>query len=69
MKVKSQRSLIEIYSGSPWEASHVKKLLEASNVNATIKDGASDNFSMNVFVPQEHYANALRIVTKYASYN
>jgi len=78
MSTNKKNTLIDIYVGSPWEAKHIKNLLQSANLNAIVKEEISGkdkttpfsaqymgNFVMKVFVPQEHYANALRIVSDY----
>lgn len=74
MKAKKKQSMIDIYSGTPWEAEQISQMLQASHLNASVNDDISGivsstsflnigNFAMKVFVPQEHYTDAMRIMS------
>jgi hypothetical protein len=51
-------SLIDVFSGSPWEVELIKNLLHAANVRTEVKDEAE----MRVAVPSESYTTAMKIL-------
>lgn len=80
MKANKKKSLVDIYSGTPWEAEKVKDLLQAADLNASLKDGISGittatsflnigNFAVKVVVSSEDYADAMRVLTTYTGNN
>jgi hypothetical protein len=58
-KMKTTKvSLIDVFSGSPWEVELIKGLLEKANVQTQVKDEAE----MRVAVPSESYTTAMEIL-------
>ncbi|WP_321519875.1 DUF2007-related protein [uncultured Bacteroides sp.] len=57
MKTKKV-SLIDVFSGSPWEVELIKNLLEEANVQTQVKDEAE----MRVSVPSESYTTAMKVL-------
>nr|WP_321375124.1 DUF2007-related protein [uncultured Bacteroides sp.] len=51
-------SLIDVFSGSPWEVELIKILLEKANVQTKVKDEAE----MRVAVPSESYTQAMKVL-------
>ncbi|WP_321425044.1 DUF2007-related protein [uncultured Bacteroides sp.] len=51
-------SLIDVFSGSPWEVELIKGLLEKANVQTQVKDEAE----MRVAVPSESYTTAMKVL-------
>jgi ABC-type Zn2+ transport system substrate-binding protein/surface adhesin len=51
-------SLIDVFSGSPWEVELIKSLLEKANVQTKVKDEAE----MRVAVPSESYTQAMKVL-------
>ncbi|SHG12721.1 Putative signal transducing protein [Bacteroides luti] len=51
-------SLIDVFSGSPWEVVLIKSLLEKANVQTKVKDEAE----MRVAVPSESYTLAMKVL-------
>jgi len=51
-------SLIDVFSGSPWEVELIKSLLEKANVQTEVKDEAE----MRVAVPSESYTQAMKVL-------
>lgn len=51
-------SLIDIFSGAPWEVELIKNLLKDANVQTQVKDKAE----MRVAVPSESYTTAMKIL-------
>jgi hypothetical protein len=51
-------SLIDVFSGAPWEVVLIKNLLQEANVKAEIKDATE----MRVSVPSESYATAMKVL-------
>lgn len=39
MKERDETSLVEVFTGAPWEAEIKKGLLESSGISAIVKDG------------------------------
>ena len=51
-------SLIDVFSGAPWEDELIKNLLNEAHVQTQVKDEAE----MRVAVPSESYAVAMKIL-------
>ena len=51
-------SLIDVFSGSPWEVELIKILLEKANVQTKVKDEAE----MRVAVSSESYTQAMKVL-------
>jgi len=51
-------SLIDVFSGSPWEVELIKGLLAKANVQTKVRDEAE----MRVAVPSESYALAMKVL-------
>jgi len=80
MKANKKKAYLDIYSGSPWEAKHLMNLLKEANLSAYVKEDITkksaakpvmhiEEFTMKIFVSQEQYVNALKIVSDYTSKN
>lgn len=61
--------VVEVFSGSPWEAELVKGLLESNGVNSILKDGDMaaiapyyDGQEVTIFVNQDDYESAMQII-------
>ncbi|WP_418698728.1 DUF2007-related protein [Bacteroides sp.] len=72
MKEEDKTKLIEVYSGSPWEAELVKSLLENSNIEAAAKDEMVVNMvlpataiDIRVVVNEKDYEAAMEVVREY----
>ena len=46
MKEEDKSKLVEVFTGSPWEAELVKSLLGNSDIEAVTKDGMVVNLSL-----------------------
>lgn len=65
--------LIEVYSGSLWEASLIKSLLEAADIQVFIHNASLQNFAFNVdaasrlrvMIDARYEAIAMEIITQY----
>lgn len=61
-------SLVEVFTGSPWEAELVKGLLESNGVKSALKDGMMDTIApyisneVAVMVNEEDYEPAMEVV-------
>lgn len=61
--------VVEVFSGSPWEAELVKGLLESNGVNSILKDGDMaaitpyyDGQEVTILVNQDDYESAMQII-------
>lgn len=65
--------LIEVYSGSLWEASLIKSMLEAADIKVFIHNATLQNFAFNVdaasrlrvMIDARYEAIAMEIITQY----
>ncbi len=65
--------LIEVYSGSLWEANLIKSLLEAADIQVFIHNATLQNFAFNVdaasrlrvMIDARYEAIAMEIITQY----
>jgi len=65
--------LIEVYSGSLWEANLIKSLLEAAEIQVFIHNATLQNFAFNVdaasrlrvMIDARYEALAMEIITQY----
>lgn len=69
---EDKSKLVEVFSGSPWEAELVKSLLESSDVQAVTKDGMVVNVvlpetavDVSVLVNEKDYEAAMEVVREY----
>lgn len=68
MKEKDDSSLIEVFTGSPWEAELIRGLLESNGLQATTKDGMMESIApyigngMVVMVNEEDYEPAMQVI-------
>lgn len=72
MKEEDKSKLIEVYSGSLWEAEMVKSLLHESDIESAIKDGLLPNITLPanaiavaVLVNESDYEAAMQVVREY----
>lgn len=61
--------VVEVFSGSPWEAELVKGLLESNGIDSILKDGDMaaiapyyDGQEVTIFVDQNDYEGAMEII-------
>lgn len=61
--------VVEVFSGSPWEAELVKGLLESNGIDSILKDGNMaaiapyyDGQEVTIFVDQNDYEGAMEII-------
>ena len=62
MKEEDKSKLVEVFTGSPWEAELVKSLLGNSDIEAVTKDGMVD---VSVLVNEKDYEAAMEVVREY----
>lgn len=72
MKEVDKSKLVEVFSGSLWEAQMVKSLLDHQGTEATLKDGAVVNVvlpscavEVRVLVNEQDYETAMNVVRQY----
>ncbi|AVM52992.1 putative signal transducing protein [Bacteroides zoogleoformans] len=72
MKTEDKSKIVEVFSGSPWEAELVKSLLENSGIEAVTKDGMAVNLvlpatavDVSVLVNEKDYEVAMSVVREY----
>ena len=72
MKEEDKSKLIEVFTGSPWEAELVKSLLGNSDIEAVTKDGMVVNVvqpatavDVSVLVNEKDYEAAMEVVREY----
>lgn len=72
MKEEDKSKLVEVYSGSPWEAELVKSLLANNNIEAVAKDEMVVNMvlpataiDIRVVVNEKDYETAMEVVREY----
>lgn len=53
-------SLINVFTGSPWEAESVKQLLKSAYINVSMEDKRS---GIHLSVPCQFYTAAMRIIS------
>lgn len=61
--------VVEVFSGSPWEAELVKGLLESNGINSILRDGDIaaiapyyEGQEVTIFVEQKDYESAMEII-------
>lgn len=54
-------SQVNVFTGSPWEAASVKRLLNAAYIEASMKDKGLNY--IQIMVPCECYTAAMRIIS------
>lgn len=68
MKEKDESTLVDVFSGTPWEAELVKGLLESNGINSVLKDGLMTTIapyisdSVTIMVTQDNYEPAMIII-------
>lgn len=68
MKGKDDTLLVEVFTGSPWEAEVTKGLLKSNGIEATVKDGFMGtlapyiNPEVVVLVNEDDYESATEII-------
>ena len=69
---EDKSKLVEVFSGSPWEAELVKSLLESNDIQAVTKDGMVVNVvlpetavDVSVLVNEKDYEAAMEVVREY----
>ena len=68
MKEEDKSKLIEVFTGSPWEAELVKGLLENNGIATIIKDGLMSTIApyiapdVTILVSEETYEDAMEII-------
>ena len=66
MKEEDKSKLIEVFTGSPWEAELVKSLLGNSDIEAVTKDGMVVNVVLPATaVDEKDYEAAMEVVREY----
>ena len=67
MKEEDKSKLIEVFTGSPWEAELVKSLLGNSDIEAVTKDGMVVNVVLpaTAVVNEANYETAMEVVRAY----
>ena len=72
MKEEDKSKLVEVFTGSPWEAELVKGLLENNGIATIIKDGMVVNVvlpatavDVSVLVNEKDYEAAMEVVREY----
>ncbi|MEL5892323.1 DUF2007-related protein [Bacteroides sp. GD17] len=72
MKEEDKTKLIEVFSGSPWEAELVKSLLANNNIEAVAQDEMVVNMvlpataiDISVVVNEKDYEAAMEVVREY----
>ena len=72
MKEEDKSKLVEVFTGSPWEAELVKSLLGNSDIEAVTKDGMVVNactachcVDVSVLVNEKDYEAAMEVVREY----
>lgn len=70
---KDQNSIIEIFSGTPWESEMVKSLLKNSEIESLLKNNSVSSYSIEptfpggvkVMILRSDYERAKEIVDEY----
>lgn len=68
MKEKNDDFLVEVFTGSPWEAELIKGLLESNGIQSALKDGLLATIApyisdgMTVQVTEEDYEAAMEVI-------
>lgn len=68
MKGKDDTTLVEVFSGSPWEAELTKGLLESNGVESVVKDGIMGTLApyispeVSILVNEDDYEEATEII-------
>ena len=68
MKEEDNSRLVEVFSGSKWEAELLKGLLESNNIEAALKDGLMTAIApyisptVSVMVKEEDYESAMEVI-------
>lgn len=68
MKEKNDEFLVDVFTGSPWEAELIKGLLESSGIQCALKDGLLATIApyisdgMTVQVTEEDYEAAMEVI-------
>ena len=68
MKEEDKSKLVEVFTGSPWEAELVKGLLENNGIATIIKDGLMSTIApyitpdVTILVSEETYEDAMEII-------
>lgn len=53
-------SQVDVFTGSPWEATSVKNLLNAAYIEVSMKDKGTNSILLSV--PCEFYTAAMRVI-------
>ena len=53
-------SQVDVFTGSPWEATSVKNLLNAAYIEVSMKDKGTNSILLSV--PFEFYTAAMRVI-------
>ncbi len=68
MKENNESLLVEVFSGTPWEAELIKGLLESNGIQASLKDGIMGIIApylspeVSVLINEESYEAAMEII-------
>lgn len=68
MKGKADAPLVEVFTGSPWEAELTKGLLESSGIESIVKDGIMGTLApyispeVSIMVNESDYQAATEII-------
>lgn len=68
MKGKDETLLVEVFTGSPWEAEVTKGLLESNGIEAMVKDGIMGTLApyispvVSIMVNEDDYESATEII-------
>lgn len=69
MKENKDTRLVEVFTGSPWEAELVKGLLESNGIDSMMRDGLLVNIvlpstamDISIMVREEDYEAAMEVV-------
>jgi len=68
MKGKDDTLLVEVFTGSPWEAELTKGLLESNGIESVVKDGIMGTLApyispeVAILVNQDDYESATEII-------
>ncbi len=68
MKEQNDSQLVEVFTGTPWEAELIKGLLESNGIQASLKDGIMGTLApylspeVGVVVNEGNYEQAMELV-------
>ncbi len=68
MKENNDSLLVEVFSGTPWEAELIKGLLESNGIPSSLKDGIMGIIApylspeVSVMVTEEDYEPAMEVI-------